>query len=59
MRKEIRAYFDLWLNFYGVAKDRREPVYDALDRVFDAFDSLVGPQVQKKWKENRTSSKSD
>ena len=59
MKHEIRRYFDFWMDFYRVPKEKREKVYLSIDRLFEAFDDLVGPNVSGKWKENRHSSKAD
>jgi len=59
MRHEIKRYFDFWLDFYRVPKEKRGSVDRAIENLFEAFDELVGPNISGKWKEDRRASNED
>lgn len=59
MRHEVLRYFNYWMDFYKVPKEKRGEIIHAIDNLFSVFDEAVSSQVHMKWKKNRHSSKED
>ncbi len=59
MRHEVLRYFNYWMDFYEVPKEKRGEIIYAIDNLFNVFDEAIGSQIHMKWKKNRHSSKED
>lgn len=53
MKKQVKAYFKYWLDFYGADPKKYESVMIKVEELFKVFDECVSEEIQSTWKVNR------
>lgn len=53
MKKQIKAYFKYWLDFYKSDISNYKLVMDKIDELFEVFDNSVSSDIKEQWKKQR------